>query len=58
MRQMKQPRKDALREQLALAATRIIELEAENAALRDGPVWKYVWGTPRPSWWRRLLGLR
>lgn len=33
-RQMKQPRKDALREQLALAADEIIALKAEAQAYR------------------------
>ncbi|GAB3054401.1 hypothetical protein [Stenotrophomonas tumulicola] len=34
-RRMKQPAKDVLRDQLAVAADRIIELSAENLALRD-----------------------
>jgi len=32
---MKQPAKDVLREQLSIAADRIIELAAENQRLRD-----------------------
>jgi len=34
-RRMKQPAKDVLREQLSIAADRIIELSAENQRLRD-----------------------
>ncbi|MFK3845333.1 hypothetical protein [Stenotrophomonas sp. NPDC078853] len=34
-RRMKQPRKDALREQLVIAAQRIEQLARENLALRD-----------------------
>ena len=34
-RRMKQPAKDVLREQLSIAADRIIELSAENHALRE-----------------------
>lgn len=40
-RRMKQPRKDTLREQLALAADEIARLRAENERLRL-------------PWWRRL----
>ena len=41
-KRMKQPRKDTLREQLALAASEIERLRVENEALR------------RP-WWRRII---
>lgn len=41
-RRMKQPTKDRLRDQLAIAASRIEQLTAENESLR------------RP-WWRRLI---
>lgn len=41
-RRMKQPRKDVLREQLALAADEIARLRIENERLR------------RP-WWRRII---
>lgn len=34
-RRMKQPRKDALREQLVIAAQRIEQLAGENLALRE-----------------------
>lgn len=34
-RRMKQPAKDVLRDQLSIAADRIIELSAENQRLRD-----------------------
>lgn len=34
-RRMKQPAKDVLREQLSIAADRIIELSAENHVLRE-----------------------
>lgn len=41
-RVMHQPRKDVLREQLALAATEIERLRAENEKLR-APVLKRAW---------------
>lgn len=44
-RRMKQPRKDVLREQLALAADEIARLRAENERMS------------RP-WWRRLFASR
>ena len=55
---MKQPTKDALREQLALAADEIIRLRAamEGAAFATWPLvieeWSSVQVKPRP-WWRR-----
>lgn len=53
MRQMKQPRKDALREQLALAADEIIrlrdDLEWANRAAGEANA------ILRMSWWRILL---
>jgi hypothetical protein len=64
MKQMRQPRKDVLREQLALAADEIIRLktvmaEAHTiaskllAAERARVTWKPA---PPAPWWRRLLG--
>lgn len=57
---MKQPTKDTLREQLAIAADEIIRLKGELAWLTDGatvilyrePVPMYVFG--RKPWWHRL----
>lgn len=41
-RRMKQPRKDLLREQLALAATTIEQQRAELERLR-APWWRRIW---------------
>lgn len=49
MRQMRQPRKDVLREQLAAAAAEIIRLREElEAAKRNSEGWRRMVG-----WWRR-----
>lgn len=55
MKTMKQPRKDVLREQLALAATEIIELRA--ALIQSGELlYAATVGRQKPRpWWRRLL---
>lgn len=55
---MRQPRKDVLREQLALAADEIIRLKTALAQW-EGEAIAVLWRTPAPEWrkpwWRRLL---
>lgn len=59
---MNQPTKDALREQLALAADEIIRLREQIAWVNDnaaGVVWRTPLehmgcALPPQSWWRRL----
>lgn len=48
---MKQPTKDTLREQLALAADEIIRLRTAYDSLYR---WLYRDEYPRKPWWRRL----
>lgn len=57
---MKQPTKDTMREQLALAADEIIRLREENQILRNGKaqLWRrsFEWYVAdRTPWWRRLF---
>lgn len=57
MKTMKQPRKDVLREQLALAAEEIIRLKTALAQW-ERQAWEYQTATPpqwKTPWWRRLL---
>lgn len=61
-RRMQQPRKDVLREQLALAAEEIIRLrdllERDKAFARAAieKCWQKIDRMERQPWWRRLLG--
>jgi hypothetical protein len=58
MKQMRQPRKDVLREQLALAADEIIRLRT-FLEIKDQTLAILLKKPDRPApWWRRLLAWR
>lgn len=58
-RRLKQPTKDVLREQLALAADEIIRLRQVIDTVKTLAGW-HDWQNPKPArpWWRRIFRKR